>query len=294
MKLIKSIDIDKKKWDKLVRINKGSYFSFTSYFDSVAKNYAILCDENYTKGFAIVYNKKSNIKVIYPPVFGRTIEFFNMKNSEIQTELNKLKNDFKIALIQTELVLNLENKTPIKYQQIENEIQLNSQAKRMIKKAEKFGINIKTCESKELIHLLKTVLSGKIKTMNISDWKRLYLLCKKLTFDEKIISFGIYNKENRLSGGLIFSVTNEKIYYILGGALETERINGGIYLAMSQAINFALSNSKKIDFGGSKIDSIRQFYLNFGGKDVEYFSYSWDYSPVHLKILRKIYKKLKS
>jgi hypothetical protein len=294
MKLIKSIDLNKKKWNELVLKNKGSYFSFTHFLDAVAKNYAVLTDENYTKGFVIVYNEISKIKIIYPAIFGRTTEFFNMSNIEIQAELKKIKTEFKTGLIQSELNLNLENKTIKKYQQLENEIQLNSQAKRMIKKAEKIGITLKNCDSKEFIPILKSSLSGRINTMSSADWDKLNLLCEKLTFEGKIISLGIYNIEGDLCGGVIFSLTNDKIFYILGGALETEKLNGGIYLAMQQAIKTGLNSSKKIDFGGSNIDSIRQFYQNFGGTDVEYYSYSWGNSPFYFKILRKIYKKIKS
>jgi hypothetical protein len=294
MKLIKSINLDKKKWNELVLMHNGSYFSFTNFLDAVAKNYAVISDENYTKGFVIVYNEFSKIKIIYPPIFGRITEFFNMSNSEIQDELKKIKTEFKIGLIQSKLILDIENKTCKKYQQLDNEIKLSSQAKRMIKKAEKNGITIKNCDSKEFIPILKSSLYGKIKSMSSADWEKLNLLCNKLSFDDKIISLGIYNIKGNLCGGVIFSLTNDKIHYILGGALEKERLNGGIYFAMQEAVKIGLASSKKIDFGGSNIDSIRQFYLNFGGSDVEYYTYSWDNSPVYFKIMRKIYKKIKS
>jgi hypothetical protein len=295
MKLVKSTDIDKKKWNDLVKKNQGSLFFYSEYLDLFAKNWLIYVDENYSKGAAFVYNEQLQVKLIYPSFYQRNCEFYSLNKEEIKLCLSKIQDEFKIGQLYSEienLNLNKATKTVRKFQVFDNTVNYNSLAKRMIKKAEKCAFEIKNCDFDQLKPILEAELIDKIPGFDLTNSSHLQKLFNIEEIQSKIYISVIY-KQDILKGGMVFIIENSKIIYLIGASDAETKKNGGMYLCMNQAINLAKNNNFDFDFGGSNIDSIRQFYLNLGGSDKNYYVYSWDNSSLIFKLIRKIYKRIK-
>lgn len=290
MRFLKSNELNKKKWDELSQ--KSTYYSKSYFLDAVAKNWGAYVDENYSKGFALVYNEFLGIKIIYPVFLGRGIEFINLSEVEINESLIQVKKEFKTTELNSEIELEgFGNTIKRKYQIYSKNHPYNTQCKRMLKKVKQLNFSIQNVSHELLFPIIYDELKEKVKELSPENYTRLKNTIVNFFQAGKLISFGIFDEQNLLEGGLFFFEGEQKITYITGACKTLSRKNGGMYLAMDYAIQFALKKEKTIDFGGSNMESIRRFYLSLGGEDQFYFSYSWDKAPFWFKILRKIKKK---
>ena len=291
MRFLSSHELNKNKWDILVEQAGGNYFSFSFFLDATAKNWGAFVDENYSKGFALAYNRVFGVSMVYPPIFGRTVDFFNLNEAELKTVPNLLKTRFKTGYLQSEVKLDLPEETIRVYQLHDPEKQLNTLSKRMLKKASDKAYRVENDDFRPILPLIDSQLSGKVRELHGENLQRLEHLLQQLEEQKKLLCYGIFDAENNLCGGLFFAVVNNKIIYILGTALEDCRDSGGMYLCMEQAIREAVKQQKTLDFGGSNIESIRRFYLALGGVDHSYFAYSWDNSPGWFRLIRNLKKR---
>lgn len=292
MRFLSSHELNKNKWDTLVAQAGGMHFSASFFLDAMAKNWGVFVDENYTKGFAVCFNRVMGIRVLYPPLFGRTVEFFNLNPADFKTLPELLIPFFQTGFLQSGAELGLENKTLKNYQVYDPSKTPNTLAKRMLKKATERGYHIETCAFGPVLPFIRQELSAKVKELNPENLKRLETLLFSLEEQGRLLSYGIFNSENELCGGMFFALNDGKMGYILGAAGKSCRDEGGMYLCMEEAIRESLERSFQLDFGGSNIESIRRFYLALGGVDQTYFSYSWDKSPLWFRLLRNLKKKL--
>jgi len=85
------IDVD--RWDHLVLSSSNhTLFSLSTYLDSVAENWAVLVNEDYTLGIALPYTIRFGVKTLYTPFFMRYIEVLG---GEIDNLENYLKSNFE-------------------------------------------------------------------------------------------------------------------------------------------------------------------------------------------------------
>ncbi len=213
MKLVKSKDINRKKWNELVKKNQGSLFFRSEYLDLFAKNWMIYIDESYSKGAAFMYNEQLKVKIIYPSFYQRNFEFYKLSKEEIKNCLIKIQEECKIGQIYSEfenLALNHVIKTSRKYQVLDTEVSKNSLANRMLKKAEKSEFEIKNCSFETLKPILETELLHKIPGFDLTNSPHLQELFDIEEIQSKIYISGIY-KQDILKGGMVFIIENSKI-----------------------------------------------------------------------------------
>lgn len=292
MRFLSSHELNKNKWDTLVTQAGGMYFSSSSFLDAMAKNWGAFVDENYSKGFAVCFNRVMGFRLLYPPLFSRTVEFFNLSPDDFNVLPERLKSVFKTGFLQSENELFLDNKSQKTYQVHDPSKAMNTLAKRMLKKACEKTYTVEIHDFRPILPFIRQELSGKVKELNTENLKRLETLLFRLEEREKLLSYGIFNSRTELCGGMFFAQNEGKTVYILGSATKSCRDEGGMYLCMERAIHESLERSSQLDFGGSNIESIRRFYVALGGVDRLYFSYSWDKSPFWFRLLRSLKKKL--
>lgn len=290
MRFLKSNELNKKKWDELS--HNSTYYSKSYFLDAVAKNWGAYVDSDYSKGFALVYNEFLGVKIIYPVFLGRGIEFLNLSQTEINDAIIQVKQEFKIGDLNSEFELkSLRNPSKKKYQIYSQKHNYNTQSKRMLKKVQGLGFKIKDAPFEQILPIIYTELKEKVKELTPENFIRLKNTIENFSNENKLLSIGIFDEQNKLEGGLFFYNDNERITYITGASKFEARKIGGMYLAMDYVIQLALKEEKTVDFGGSNMESVRRFYCSLGGEDHIYFSYNWDNSPFWFKILRKIKKK---
>lgn len=294
MHFIESDKLDKKKWNELVNLYHGHCFFYSYYLDAVAKKWGVYVDETYSKGAAVVYNEVFTKKILYPASFTRSNAVFNLDKKEIERLIHALQKDFQIGTFYTENRMSLPSETIRKYQIIDQNVRHNTLAKRMIKRALKEGYILSSVDFEQLLPIFRSELKGKFRELNPQNLNRLTKLLLTLKKYNNLSCIGIFDTKNFLLGGMAFTHTEERTFYIIGAAKDICKKNGGMYFCMNEAIQKSILQKKIMDFGGSNIENIRRFYTGFGGKDQFYYAYQWNHAPFWFNCLRILKKKLKN
>ncbi len=297
MKLVKQENIDRNRWDNLVRNDEhATIYSQSVFLDQLAENWMLLVNDDYSIGLPIPFTIRLGLKGIYTPNFIRTIDWVGLTKenelSVISEAETLLKNSFKFAnLNMLSASFSLMESTRV-FQQLEDKVVLNSQAKRSIKKFQKSNLKIQKVELHDVIGIISGELKEKVKSLNSNDMNRFEALLNHYP-KENLWVLGVVG-ENHVQGGLVFIQWNNTFHYVKGGTLKSAKDSGAMYAMMEFAINFAVENNFTIDFGGSNVAGVRQFNCAFGATDVSYSEWKWDNSPMWFRWLKAIKNKKKS
>lgn len=291
MRFIQREHIDCAKWDALVKSDSTvSVFSLSTYLDAIAENWCVFTDEGYTKGIALPFTFRLGVKTCYTAVFLRYVEWIGEQTVQFDNLISLLQAEFPGGQICIKQAILGYPSEEFVFQRIPilTERTINSQAKRMLSKAEKKQFQLEEVDS---IHKIQSIISEELpqKIASINDFSLSAL--EKLT--------GHLKKENRLRivaikdqtitiGGLYLVEFNDTVLYLKGAFKKEAKDAGAMYFAMNEAIKQAHAIGKKFDFGGSRVEGVRRFNVNLGGHDQVYFSYEWNNAPFWFKLLKKV------
>ena len=293
LKLIQREGLNVAKWNELVaRTSDAAFFSYSWCLDSIAENWCVLVDEKYSAGIALPYTKRLSKHILYSPIFVSYMELLGDKKEINHVELSeKILSEFKLIEVEFKEPI-LGNVHDLFVCQITNgSTKRKSQVNRMLNKANRFDLEVRTSTKwQPIFEIIKSELIHKFTGMNEVSMSRLEEMYRTADKDGKLKVFEI-TKDNVCQGGVICFVNKHRLYYSKGATLETTRNQGGMYLAIDAAISHAMENQLLFDFGGSRVEGVRRFNHNFGGSDLEYFSYRIDNGPLWFKWIRAIKNK---
>lgn len=290
MKLIDRKHIDIERWDSLVEHTPGaSVFSLSTYLDAVAENWSVIVDEEYTSGMALPFAVRFGVKTLYTPIFARYSEWLGnpVESKELVEEIRKC---FPEAQFNFNGQLPDTRSAEFVYQTIEAGIEpekMGSQAKRMISKFERSGMAItESNDDEEVLARIRKELPQKVSALNNKSLDRLDQLITGLRKKGLVTILEVKDKD-RTVGGLFLVEFNGRILYLKGAFTEESKKEGAMYGAMDYAIKKANIKGMTFDFGGSRVEGVRTFNCNLGGKDQSYFEYRWDNAPRWFRWLKR-------
>ncbi|TNE53560.1 MAG: hypothetical protein EP338_11090 [Bacteroidetes bacterium] len=292
MKFIQSYELNRERWDGLVNVH-GHLRQSSWFMDICAKKWCALVNEDYSKGLALAYNEVLGKKILYPAIYTRSNEPMGFDIGDLEALLDLLRKEFHIASFQTEVTLESLGtgvERGAKNFQVTDQIDLNQQAKRSLKKAEKNGIEVKKVAWKQGFHLIGEELGSKVTELNEENLERMQLLLSELEQREILMCQGIF-QEAELRGVMYYIEYKNKRLYLKGACQKAVRDVGGMYLAMERAIGESLENGRYFDFGGSNLDGISRFFKSFGATDRNYHVYEWNRAPKWFNLLRDFNKR---
>lgn len=277
----------KTAWDELVSKHKGSVFSESKYLDATSENWSILYSEDFKSGMACPYVLKGGVKILVTPFFNRFVEWIGEPVAE-QELIAALKSEFPVADLQIGTGFSLNQRI---YQKLNpGNVKLNQQAKRSLNKAVDFTVT-QTENIPAMMNLLQNELQNRIHGIN----EQTLPILEKLVTNYSNSRLGQFNllKGNKWLGGIWILETDSTVLYLKGTTGEEAKKSGGMYKLMLSAIEYAASKEKVFDFGGSNVETVRRFNLNFGAEDVVYSHISWNNAPLWWRTVKKIRDKWK-
>lgn len=290
MRFIQREHIDCAKWDALVKSDSTvSVFSLSTYLDAIAENWCVFTDEGYTKGIALPFTFRLGVKTCYTAVFLRYVEWIGEQTVQFDKLISILQAEFpagQLCIKQT--ILGYPSQDFV-FQHISTltERTINSQAKRMLSKAEKKQFQLEEVDSNQDIQaIIKEELPQKIASINDVSLSALEKLTSQLK-NEKRLRIVAIKDQTIIVGGLYLVDFNDTVLYLKGAFTKEAKDAGAMYFAMNEAIKEAQAAGKKFDFGGSRVEGVRRFNVNLGGYDQVYFSYEWNNAPFWFKLLKK-------
>jgi Leu/Phe-tRNA-protein transferase len=291
-------DINRHNWDKLVQQTQGaSIYSLSFYFDATAIDWEAYVADDYSFAIPVGIVRKGGITRVYPPLFQRYIEPIGdvSKIDLAAFEKSLLKRYSKGDLNVKSAILPKTKYSNHIHQVVDQEqFKLKTQAKRMIKRFAKtrYEIREENIDTGMLSQLIAKELSKKLPLYASKDVHYLFDVVKKAEEKGNLYKVGVFDGET-LKGGLIGLKFNNKLLYLKGTALEELQKEGAMYALMNHFINYGFNQNCSIDFGGSRVKGIQFFNQRFNGKDVDYYYYTWDISPIWFKILFSVYSRFK-
>ena len=291
MEFLNRNQINTTKWDQAIAKSEiENIFCYSWYLDSTSQYWGAIVTKDYKTILPIPYSKKIGLKQMYQPPFTRELDIigddFNWPEA-----LTFLKKNFKSIQFRSSCNNLIQNAEERKHQILNynQEIKYSTNAKRLIKKANKnFSIQ-QNGKVESLIELFKKTAFKKIDSISEKDLMTLTNLMN--TAIAKGYGEIIEAKEKgKVVGAGFFLKDKSRITYLKGASTEETKKQGVMYGLVNFAIEKHKSHFNNFDFGGSNIDSVANFYKKFGAKDRKYYNYTINKLPSWFKALKKIKK----
>jgi hypothetical protein len=285
--------IDKTKWDECIQgCDNGLIYALSVYLDHMSPGWDALVLEDYKAVFPLPWKKKFGIQYIFQPTLIAELGLFG---NDITTEL---LNDFLHAIPAKfryiDIPLNHRNHTylPCSYRRKNFVLPLNKSyeeiyngyaknVKRNILKAER-----QNCVPDKTIHAKDVAILAKAHIHDGEGLKHFLRLYDSFARQNKAICYGV-RAENALMAAAAFLFYKDRVYYILAGNHEESRTRGASHFLVDNFIKDHASSEWLLDFEGSDVPGVAQFYAGFGAVEEPYTAIRWNRLPLFLRWMKK-------
>ena len=299
--------MDKVSWDKVVEGSSAlNLYCYSWYLDAVSDNWGALVMGDYDFIMPIPYTVKKNQSVLYQPFFSQQLNVVgeNLPSAELINQfISSIPEKFKLAQFNfpNYLIPNISNyeieEVFCQYLDLsgsheEVSAKYSTNAKRQIKKAIKN--ELKVTESEDLgffMRLFEETVGFKLGLLK-DNYSRLHKLMNVGLRLNKGRLLSVQKGDAVLAMGYFF-IQNNRITYLKGASTLQGRDTGAMYFLMDSLINEFSSTNRVLDFGGSKVSSVAEFYKKLGGVDKTYLSFSKNDLPYLIKKAKGIRDRFK-
>lgn len=279
---VKRKDLDLKKYDACIdnSINSRIY-GYSWYLDIVADNWDVLVLNDYEAVMPLPWRRKYFIRYVFPPAWTQQLGVFS--NFKIEADLveqfvNSIPKKFKKVTIQ----FNSENDLSLfKTEERQNYILplnksyeeiykgFNNNRKRDLKKAEadKYSIDKEISANEFLNFYLNEPKNYQLRQEQITAIKAL------LNANNTAVYIWGIREDEKLIASLVWLKDKNRITYLLPIATMQAKENSLSTLLISNLIKEHQNSNLILDFEGSMIEGVADFYRSFGVKDERYFSF---------------------
>jgi hypothetical protein len=290
IKHINSKHIDKKKWDDLVANSAiENVFMYSWYLDATADNWSGVVSNNYTTIFPVTYTKKLGVKQFHQAFFTRQFEVIG-HDFDLNNAIEFIHDEFKFINFRSKQVLKFNHaKIDRQHQIIDFNIgfKYSTNAKRLIKKSNKFYTYKSISNLTPFVTLIKEILVDKIKEFTPKNIVKLQKLMTSAMRNGKGECIGVFEGEKFVGAGFFFKDKNT-ITYLKGVSTEESKKNGAMYGLIDYVINQNQSDYSIFDFGGSIVEGVATFYKKFGATNKNYNEYTINHLPLWFSIIKKL------
>jgi hypothetical protein len=290
--------IDKAKWDKCIDASpNGLIYGYSFYMDHMAKHWDGLVLDDYKAVMPLTWNKKWGIYYLYQPfniaqlgIFGKEV------NEELTTAfLNHVPKHFRYW----DFPLNQQNRFAIPgfpfYDRINYTLSLDQpyeilynafreNIKRNIKKSKEAGCIIKTHVSIDSIIKLNKQHNKEASAGDHENFKKLFHYLREKGLAK---TYGVISNSDQFISSAAFFYSHNRAYYILVGNHPGGRNVGASHAVIDAFLKDHAGKNLILDFEGSDIEGLAQFYSGFGAVEEKYPATRLNRLPWWLKWLKK-------
>lgn len=277
IKHLKHTQIDFLKWDSCIwQASNSLVYAESWYLNVVSPNWEALVGGNYEYVMPLPKKRKLGISfLIQPPITQQLGIFSKEKIGE------KIFQKFirKIPYLSYHLNLNEQNEHKNTSAQPNYVLDLNRNFKDLCADFSKNTKRNIEKASKLCVRLVDDLLPNEFLDFYFSTEKN-YSVPKKNLVSKliengfsrgKMTLFGAYNAENELISALCLLHSKERFIYLLPISSEAGKSSLAMFLILNEIICRNAETPNMLDFEGSRIEGIAQFYRGFGAKLKPYF-----------------------
>jgi hypothetical protein len=300
IEILRSEKINLEKWDQLVsQSSNGLIYAKSNYLDFVSDHWDGLVINDYETIMPIPWRTKAGIKYAYTPAFTQQLGFIGAPlHLPIERIIKRIYSTYRYGSI----LLNAGNGITAKITEASPKpnLLLNlqrpfEQIKLMFRKdhlqnAQK-ALNNGLIYT-EIIPITKAIsfyqsING-TKTPHIvgSNYLRLEKYCNiVLQFNQHCFTRAVMNDQGDLLSSALFLKDEKRIYNIMNATSEMGRTEKANHLLFYQVIQEFSEKELILDFEGSSIPGIKQFYEGFGCYEEVYYLWHFNKLPFPLSLI---------
>lgn len=279
MKLIDAAKIDLSVWDAC-KVDKEPNFQEGFLLRTCAKNLEALYAEQEAFYFPLPFFTKAGIKVYYQPTLTR---FFHLPKQEALAKAVVKHLFSKYPLFSMAFSTRIpqdwqpwfSREKIRKFQWVHfHDFKLNANAKRNLKKAEKARLVIQeTSSAQGLVALLNQAENRERIPLTANDKENLLDLAKLGSAQDKITVVEVYSEDNTLLYAGMFLKQGKTVLYLKGAGSALGKQLGAAHFMFTYVLTHWQTQFSILDFGGSDVEGIAQFFKSFGAQDAYYYQY---------------------
>lgn len=307
---LKQKEINHEKWNAAIdQAVNGQSYAYTWYLDCVAENWDALVSEDYAYIMPLPWNAKwLGVKQVYQPIFTQQLGVFGKEKVEeeiILSFLSALPVEFKYILTHlneqntveklADFVINPRRNMLLDLSESYEVLHSNfrKSLRQRIRKGKKqlhFAINKTSPE--ELVGYYKKYLNHKV-GLSDSTYERVLNLMKTALELGKGNIYSAHFEDGSFATGIFFAESHNRMVQLFGPSVpEGRKANAKIFLIDSIIEHFAESG-RILDFEGSEIPPIAEFFRGFNPQEIYYYQIIKDDFPFWIKGLQKLRSILK-
>lgn len=290
-------EIDKATWDKCItEADNGLIYGYSFYVDHMAKHWDALVLNDYQAVMPLTWNKKYGVHYLYQPAFTASLGIFgkNLSQTAIEKFIIAIPKKFKLIEISlnhgnvliptpTFLITRTNYVLPLNksYDELYNGYRENHQ-RNIQKSAQAGSVVMRNVAIDQIIDLNKHQMQ-RLSPIAENDYARFKQLYQFLGSQNKTVTYGITNQQNKLLSSCVFFFSQKRAYYILAGNHAEGRNTGASHALIDAFIKDHAGRDLFLDFEGSDIESLALFYKGFGASKEIYPAIRWNRLPWYLK-----------
>jgi len=282
IRYLKRHQIDDNKYNNCIKSAKNSrIYAYSWYLDCVADYWDVLVLNDYEAVMPLPWKSKYFIKYIYPPAWTQQLGIFS--ETDISKELTldfvrSIPKKFKKITVQfnaentfikSQCTLRINYKLSLKLKTKEIIGNFNTNRKRDLKKAISSNLEVDKDVGLEEFIMFYKKNENNFK-LDFNQFRYLEELLKK-----NIENYSIWGvrRKNQLIAGLVWFKDSRRITYLFPVATNEAKKLGLPTLIIKELIQQFSNSNLTLDFEGSMLKGVANFYKSFGAKREVYFNF---------------------
>jgi hypothetical protein len=272
--------------------SNGLVYALSKILDKLSPGWCALVSGNYDTVMPLTQRTKYGVRYLYQPPFLQQLGVFGSFNEETTRQfIAAAKENFRFA----EIHLNHTNHYPgTVYRQnyilpLENTYEeiaggFSTALAKNLKRATNAGLNYTHSNAIESNVNLNYRLIGS----NISSVKRSHydaIIEIAATAAEHVICREVWNGEE-LQASCVCFIDHRRVYFIMSTVTETGKFNQANHFLIHQLIREFAGQPMTLDFEGSDLPGVAEFYKGFGAVEQPYYFLKWNNLPWPLRLFK--------
>ena len=296
--------IDKQKWDECINHSQNRLiYAKSFYLDAMAKHWDGLVLNNYEAVMPLTWKKKWGIRYLYQPAFIQQGGIFfsePLSESIQQSFIDRAFSHFRFA----EITLNFLNKTIDPFNSLAGVrnnfiLALNKSyteiysgydtvAVKNLKRAKNAGLQYSVIhEFLPVLKLYESLYAERLPYFSKPDFTNFGIICKKLFGENNLVVRNVSGDKNELLAAAILLKDNNRLYNLISCVSPEGKLAQANYFLYDQLIQEFCDSQYLLDFEGSDVKGIADFYNRFSPQNEPYPFIKMNHLPPILKLFKR-------
>lgn len=303
IRFLKRNEIDTLKWDACIaKSSDEQAFYYTWYLDTCCETWGALVEDNYETVFPFAYKSKLGIEYGHQAYFIRHFGVISIQPIDEKKRIEFLQSipkefkylDFCLHENHQSVPDGIKSASKI-YQKLSLRPSYETLRKRYhenllrnLKKAEKKSLKIQENFAPEkLVAAFKEHQKKAAEKFSDADYKTLFNLMQTSSRHAIGTCWAVCDQDRTVLAAAFFIKTKNRQLYLKGFSSPEGRKHGAMHFLFDQFIRENVAQDIDLDFGGSSIKSIAQFFQSFGSDDCVYLRLQINRLPKALRWLKR-------